>query len=110
MRSEVLDLNKLNQRPAYYLASYPTKKEIVDSEIIKTYTKKFHTEFTKPWRLKRKHLVSKKTLKTTLIHFKKSPGYGENKQKHKQKWITKLEADINISAYPNFIQWWGVSF
>ncbi|RAP39033.1 hypothetical protein DID80_00770 [Candidatus Marinamargulisbacteria bacterium SCGC AAA071-K20] len=104
MSSTVSDLDTLNQRHASYLSKYPKNKRLVDPNILRTYTKNFQKEFTQPWRLKRKQLLDSKALKSSITRFKRSPGYGENKQKHNYSWIKGLEKDMRVKSYPNFIQ------
>jgi cell wall-associated NlpC family hydrolase len=104
MSSDISDLNTLNQRHAFYLSKYPKNKRLVDPTILRSYTKKYQKEFTKPWTLKTKNLQNSDSLKKIISKFKRSPGYGENKQKHKSEWISSLEKDMSIKTYPNFIQ------
>ncbi len=73
--------------------------EKTQKKIDKYYTKKFFDI----WERKEAKVI-KTNIEKILNRYKENPGYAENKQERDNQLISKIEENMNLLTYPNYLQ------
>ena len=96
----IKDLQDLKQSNACFVDTNTATVDLVSSEVQAQIIGEYQKIYFSPWQKTEPSFKQEDMLKAFDGYFKEM-GYGANKKKYSESWITKLFLNANVDSYPN---------
>jgi cell wall-associated NlpC family hydrolase len=96
----IRDIRDLKQDNLFYVDKTASDRGFLTAADQKKMDANYDSIFFAPWH-RIKAFYSKEIVKSAFKKYRDNPGYGENRRKHDESWMSDLAANAHLENYPN---------